>query len=127
LLRGADQLSATGGSTTRWILISHSHLWRPPTDVYETDEAFVIQVEVAGMTSADFGIVVQERRVTIHGVRHDPGEARAYHQMEIHFGEFRTDVELPGRFEREAVTAAYQDGYLKVVLPKPKPHRVDVT
>ena len=127
VLHRVEQLSATSGSTTSWILISHSHLWRPPTDVYETEEAFVIQVEVAGMSSADFDIVVQDRRVTVHGVRHDPGEARAYHQMEIHFGEFRTEVELPGLFARGAVTAAYEDGYLRVVLPKPKAHHVDIT
>ncbi len=118
---GVEQLSATGITSTRWILISHSHLWRPPTDVYETEDAFVIQMEVAGMTGADFGIFVQDRRVTVHGVRHDPGGARAYHQMEIHYGEFRTDVELPTPISRSAVTAEYHDGFLKLVLPKISP------
>jgi HSP20 family molecular chaperone IbpA len=46
--------------------------------------------------------------------------------MEIHYGEFRTDVELPGAFEREGMEAEYNDGYLKIVLPKSKPRRIDV-
>jgi len=118
-----EQMSASGTSATRWILISHSHLWRPPTDVYETEEAYVIQIEVAGMSGADFGIYVQDRRVSIHGMRQDSGGggARAYHQMEIHFGEFRTEVDLPTPIHRTAVTADYHDGYLKLVLPKMPP------
>jgi HSP20 family protein len=118
---GVEQLSVSGITASRWILISHSHLWRPPTDVYETDEAYIIQIEVAGMSGADFGISLHERRVTVHGVRQDPGGARAYHQMEIHFGEFRTDVEVPGPIDRRSVRADYLDGYLKVLLPKAGP------
>jgi HSP20 family protein len=126
VMHGVEHLSPSGISSTRWILISHSHLWRPPTDVYETDEAYVVKVEVAGMSAENFGIFVLDRRVTIHGARPDPGGARAYHQMEIHFGEFRTDVELPGPVDRGAVTADYNDGYLKVVLPKRNPQKIDV-
>jgi HSP20 family protein len=127
VLEGADRLSMTRSTTTRWVVIGRSHLWRPPTDVYETEEAFVIQVEVAGMRGADFAVSVQDRRVAIGGVRHDNGEARAYHQMEIHHGEFRTDVELPGSFDREAMQAEYNDGFLRIVLPKSRAHRIDVT
>ena len=123
---GVEGLSVTRSSTTRWVLIGRSYLWRPPTDVYETETAFVIQVEVAGMRGADFSVSIQDRRVTISGLRHDTGEARAYHQMEIHYGEFRSEVEVPGPFEREGMQAEYNDGYLKIVLTKSKAHRIDI-
>ncbi len=125
-LHEIEHMSVSHTSTTRWILIGRSHLWRPPTDMYETENEIVIQVEIAGMSGADFSISIHDQRVTISGIRRDTGGARAYHQMEIHYGEFRTDIELPGRFDREGVQATYNDGYLTLVLSKLKPQRIDV-
>jgi HSP20 family molecular chaperone IbpA len=51
---------------------------------------------------------------------------RAYHQMEIHFGEFRTEVELPLGVDDSRVDAEYSEGLLRVILPKLKAQRVDV-
>ena len=119
-------LIAPRSTTVHWVLVTHTHQWRPPTDMFETAESFVVQVEIAGMRGADFSVSIQDRRVTISGARQGDGEARAYHQMEIHFGEFRTDIELPGPFDREAVEASYNDGYLRIVLPKPKPRRISI-
>ena len=98
---------------------SYAHqLWRPPTDLYETENEYVAQVEIAGMRHSDFSVAITERRITISGSRQDPGEPRAYYQMEIHYSEFRTDLELPGPIDVQAVQADYRDGFLRVVLPK---------
>jgi hypothetical protein len=35
--------------TSRYIWIHNTHVWRPPTDVFETDGSIRVQVEVAGM------------------------------------------------------------------------------
>ncbi len=108
-----------------WLLNRHTHLWRPPTDVYETEEHIVIQVEIAGVRQEDFAISLAERRLSISGVRHDPtSDRRAYHQMEVHFGEFRTDVDLPGPVDEDNIDAEYSDGFLRVILPKLKPRRI---
>ncbi|HLE26657.1 MAG TPA: Hsp20/alpha crystallin family protein, partial [Anaerolineales bacterium] len=59
--------------------------------------------------------------------RADPDpERRAYHQMEIHFGEFRADVELPGPVDREHITAEYGGGFLRVNLPKLRPTQIEI-
>jgi len=29
------------------------HVWQPPTDLYETDKEFIVQVEIAGMSEAE--------------------------------------------------------------------------
>src|SRR4030043_358468 len=81
--------------TSRWRIISRPHAWRPPTDVYETDSAIIIRLEVAGMRESDFPISLVERSLTIRGIRQDTSERRAYHQLEIAFGEFNSEVELP--------------------------------
>jgi HSP20 family molecular chaperone IbpA len=46
--------------------------------------------------------------------------------MEIRFGDFRTDVELHWPIDTEKIDAEYRDGFLQVILPKAKPHTVDI-
>jgi len=104
-----------------------SHVWRPPTDVYETSEEVVVRVEIAGMAEADFTIVLDGRDLFIRGVRPDTSERRAYHQMEIRFGEFGTDVELPVEVVIEHIQAVYMNGFLNIRLPKARPKQVKVS
>ena len=93
--------------------------WRPPTDVCETEDELVVQIEIAGVQPEDFHVELYDRFLVVAGVRSDPSpERRAYHQMEIHFGEFRADVELPGPVDRDRITAEYGNGFLRVCLPK---------
>jgi HSP20 family protein len=110
----------------RWVVVRHAHAWRPPTDVYETDENVVVRVEVAGMKETDFSISLSDRVLIITGVRHDPSPKVAYHQMEIRYGDFRTEVFLHWSVEQESIVATYSDGFLQVMLPKVGARRVRV-
>jgi len=109
-----------------WRLTMRAPAWRPPTDVYETERTLVVRVEVAGMREEDFSIELNGRLLTIRGLRQDSSERRAYHQMEIHFGEFIIDMELPHFVEAELVEAVYMNGFLLVSLPKAQPHQISV-
>jgi HSP20 family protein len=113
-----------GGSHRR--ISSRSHVWRPPTDVYETEDAVVVRVEIPGMREADFSIFLEDRNLIISGVRPDRPERRAYQQMEIHFGEFRTDIALHSPVDTDTVEAEYDDGFLRLVLPKTKPRHIKI-
>ena len=99
-------------------LTMRSPAWQPPTDVYENEETVIVRVEIAGMNETDFSIVLDGRYLSIRGVRQDIPERRAYHQMEIRFGEFNVDIELPAVVDVESVQAIYQNGFLKITLPK---------
>jgi HSP20 family protein len=109
-----------------WRIAMRPHVWRPPTDMYETDEAIVIRVEIAGMREQDFGVTLEDRTLTIRGIRSDPTERRAFYQMEIPFGEFSTEVELPAPIMPEGVEAIYRDGFLQITLPKAHPQQIQV-
>jgi len=111
----------------RWRNGMRSPLWRPPTDVYESEEAIIIRVEIAGMHEEDFSISLAERLLTIRGFRPDIQEKRAYHQMEIFFGEFLCEIELLSPVDVEAVTAEYQAGFLRVILPILRAKRVQIS
>lgn len=112
---------------TTWQVSPQRQAWRPPTDVYETENDYVIEMDVAGMRREDFQIALQGRRVYIVGIRHAPrGELRAYHQMEINTGEFRAVVDLPDAVEVGEALATYEAGSLRVLIAKGRPRRVDV-
>lgn len=102
----------------RWRLVNRSRVWRPPTDLYETEDAVIVRVEIAGMRETDFSIVLRGRSLLISGVRSDVPERRAYHQMEIPFGEFAIEIELPVSIAAEQVISSYLDGFLRIGLPK---------
>ena len=102
------------------------HVWQPPTDLYETDKDFIVQVEIAGMREAEFAISLEKRTLMISGVRNVPNDARAYYQLEISSGEFFTAVELPGPIIHDEIDAAYSDGFLRIVLPKAIPGHIEI-
>ncbi len=101
-----------------WRLTVQPNVWRPPTDVFETEENFVVRVEIAGMRDADFSITLDKQVLSIGGIRPEFPERKAFHQMEIHFGEFVSDIEIPSPVDPDRVEAIYQDGFLRVNLPK---------
>jgi HSP20 family protein len=78
------------------------------------------------MREADFTISLIERSLTIRGIRQDTSERRAYHQMEIAFGEFNTEVELPYQIISDKVEATYRDGFLRITLPIAQPKHIKV-
>ncbi len=104
----------------RWVSTGQHKTWRPPTDVYETDDHVVVKVEIAGMKEEDFSIALESRRL----IRRDPAAKLAYQQMEILYGYFETDAYLQGAIDEGQIEATYQDGFLCVFLPKAKPRQV---
>ncbi len=114
-------------SGEHWRLTMRPPHWRPPTDVFETENAFIVRVEIAGMREEGFSIELDGRLLLIRGARPDQQERRAYHQMEIRFGEFSSEIELPSPVKSDEVRADYQNGFLKVVLPKAKPQKIEIS
>jgi HSP20 family protein len=111
-------------SALNWNLTILQSDWRPPTDVYETDDRYVVRVEIPGMRDGEFSVSVEENVLTIAGSRSEPAERRAYHQMEIHFGAFKTEIELPLNVALQSIQAEYEDGFLFVYLPKSQPKQI---
>jgi HSP20 family molecular chaperone IbpA len=92
----------------------------PNTDVYVCDQGLVIKVELAGMRREDLGVVIEENRVKITGDRPDgcrAGRCKFYH-MEINYGAFEVVIELPPEYDPALAKAAYQNGFLRIDVPK---------
>lgn len=102
------------------------HIWIPPTDIFETESEFVIRIEVAGMKETDFNLLLETNKLFIEGRRTDEVKRRAYHQMEIRFGEFHLCIDLPAWCNHENIIATYKDGFLVIKLQKSSPQNVKV-
>jgi HSP20 family molecular chaperone IbpA len=111
----------------RKIMLSSSEgIWRPPTDVFESDDAYIIRVEISGLHQSDAGEIknatlhLQGNLVVLHGVREDdcPHTKCNYHQMEIQYGPFEVAVSIPESFDCDAVSTKYRAGFLEIVVPR---------
>jgi HSP20 family protein len=104
------------------LLLGGRPLWRPVTDVYETENEFVVRMEIAGMEAGDVEVLLHGRALTIKGVRRDPTPAgrKHFHKMEISLGPFERNVEIPSHIRITSTEARYESGYLMIVLGKGK-------
>jgi HSP20 family protein len=101
-------------------------VWAPKVDLYETNDAVVVKVCVAGLEPDQMEIILSgdNRFLTLRGMRteHDDDKAERirYHQLEVYYGPFERIVALPADvpINREELSATYKDGFLKVTLPK---------
>jgi len=104
--------------------------WQPDVDIYETEKALVVRVEIAGVRGQDLNVRVDGQILRIAGVRRAPdgAQVRRLHQMEIASGPFERRLRIPIPFDRDAVSAQIADGFLTVTLPKSEtgPRRVSV-
>lgn len=125
-LGAKDDPWQAGQGALGWRIQQGSLAWRPPTDVLETEDAYVVVVEVAGMRGADFTVTFEEHILSIKGTRHNSNERKAYHQMEIDYGEFTTEVHVHTPIESTKIDASYSDGFLRIYLPKASPKKIAI-
>jgi HSP20 family protein len=105
---------------------NQSGLWRPPLEVYETDDALVVFAEIAGLDERQLSVVVDQDVLAIRGERPDPrpSEKRSYREAAIQYGAFGADVYIPFPIDADATAAEYHNGFLRIVLPKIAPRTI---
>ncbi|CAN5560723.1 Hsp20/alpha crystallin family protein [soil metagenome] len=103
--------------------------WTPLLDVFESDEKYTVQLELAGVKKEDFDISLEDGVLTIAGERKTASTEAESLRSERLFGAFSRSVTLASPVKGDAVTASYQDGVLSVSLPKAeeaKPRKIQV-
>src|SRR5256886_1399447 len=93
-----------------------SSKWKPPTDIYETDTALVVYMDIAGMRPEDFTVEDGDGVLTIAGertARRHEGKPH-YHAMEVQVGPFERRFRLPVPVDPESIRANYEQGFLEV-------------
>lgn len=98
------------------------NLWHPPTDIYETKDAFVIICELAGIDEKDVSTHIDGDVITICGERHEPkwNGIVAFHNLEINYGPFERNIHIPKRFINGEIKATLIGGFLTIRILTPK-------
>ena len=101
-------------------LASQSHGLK--VDIYQKDDAVIIDAELPGVEKDNIVIDVKDRVLTLKGERSSDSnvEEENYFRRERTFGSFERRFNLPDNVEPEKITADYKDGVLKVGIPKPE-------
>jgi HSP20 family protein len=103
--------------------------WVPLADVEETDDAYLIEVDLPGVEQDDITIEVNGRELTVSGEIKEKERKGILRRRTRKVGEFQYAVTLPGDIDADNVSARLENGVLTVVVPKSqraKPRRIAV-
>lgn len=98
--------------------------WRPPMDIYETVEHFIVKIELAGVQpEEDVRLRLDNNVLKITGYRRDRTQLKKqhYHQAELSYGAFERTVVLPNVLDEDCeAIASYENGFIEIKIPKMK-------
>ena len=99
--------------------------WKPATDVYETEDEFVVQVDLAGMRRGDIEVYVDGDFLLLKGTRNNiaPAGKKHYHKMEIQVGPFERHVRIPAGVDSTTTRAHYSAGFLFIRMTRGEARR----
>ena len=102
------------------LLLGKESVWRPLTDVYETENEFIIRMEIPGMDPDDFKVTLEDHMLIIRGIRQDPTRTgkKRFHEMEITLGPFERNIGIPRDFHIASMEAVYENGFLIIRVAK---------
>ena len=101
--------------------------WIPAADIYETDNAYQIAIDLPGVNRDAVEIDLDESRLVVKGTR--TVEKSTKHPSERPFGKFLRAFTVPGSVDQTQIGADYKDGVLQLRLPKrtePKRQKVEI-
>jgi HSP20 family protein len=90
------------------------------TDVYETDNDLVVEMQVPGFKKENIKISFQDDYLKVEGnvEEEKKEEAKNYWRKEIKKGSFVRVIPLPRKIDPKKAKATFKDGVLKITLPK---------
>ncbi len=112
-----------------WPLPSLDSAFTPLADLEETDDSYVVEIELPGVKKDDLDIEIAGRRVTVTGERKEKERVGILRRRERVVGRFRYEVTLPGEVEEDGVAAHLDEGVLAIRVPKPataRPRRIEI-
>jgi HSP20 family protein len=90
-------------------------------DVYEKDNAIVVEAELPGLKKEDVQVQIEDEDLIIRGESKAESDVKEedYYRSERSFGSFYRRIPLPSGVAHEQIQATLNDGVLEVSIPKP--------
>lgn len=121
-----DMLRPGDGDETR------TALWTPRTDISETEDHYVLRMDMPGLSKKDLTIELRNDTLTVSGERRSEHEEKKenVYRVERSYGRFFRSFTLPHAGDTEKVKARMKEGVLTIEVPKreeSKPRRIEIS
>jgi HSP20 family protein len=113
---GGDRESRTTGPAWRTLMRGTA----PAMDLVERDGEYELQAELPGLSARDVDVTVADGRLIIRGEKtaERKEERENMHLSERSYGSFQRAFRLPGGVDADRIEASFENGVLKLRLPK---------
>lgn len=103
----------------------------PAVDVWEDANNVYVKSPLAGIDPKDVSVSVENDILTIEGGSESKSEVdeKNYYRKEVRSGFFHRAIALPASVRSEQVSAEFENGVLKITLPKEehvKPKKIEI-
>ncbi len=110
----------------------HGTVWSPYTDISETDDRYILRMDMPGIPKENVKVELQDGVLSISGDRKSEHEERKenVHRIERSYGHFFRAFPLPNAGSPEDVKAQMRDGVLTIEVPKrqeSKPRKISIS
>ncbi|WP_430741913.1 Hsp20/alpha crystallin family protein (plasmid) [Streptomyces sp. P13-3-3] len=104
--------------------------WAPLADVEDTEDAYVMELELPGVRKNDVTVEVTDGELDIHGEVKDKERTGVLRRRTRRIGRFGYRTTLPRNADTEKITADLAHGILTVRVPKVSqatPRRIEIS
>jgi len=105
--------------------------WSPRVDISETENDYILQADLAGLTKDDIKITLDNDVLTLKGEKkaETREEGKIYHLNERAYGKFVRSFRMNTPIVKDKIDASFKDGVLTLTLPKveeAKPKEIEI-
>ncbi|MDQ7032363.1 MAG: Hsp20/alpha crystallin family protein [Desulfonauticus sp.] len=97
-------------------------LWKPRADIFETEDRFVVEVELPGVEENRIAVEIQGKELRVYGERRLEKyvSGSEYHTLERSYGPFARKFTLPDYVDVDNINASLRKGVLTISFAKIK-------
>ena len=105
---------------TAWGSDYHAHKSTPLVNIHETTDGYHLELTAAGLNKEDFKVNAENGLLTISFEKKETEENKDYKTIRKEFtlNSFRRSFSLDEKIQADAIQAKYENGILKLFLPK---------
>ncbi|GAA5026025.1 Hsp20/alpha crystallin family protein [Actinopolymorpha pittospori] len=114
-----ELVNRIGGLVQQSVETETERPWIPTAEIEETDDAYVVKLELPGIAADDVEVGVRDRDLCVNGeVREE--EEQGSNALRVRIGRFHYHTTLPSDVEADNVEASMNEGVLTLRIPKPQ-------
>ena len=121
--RAYDIFTGNGGifgkDLDNWLAAERELLWKPPIELREEDDEFLVNIAVPGIEAKDLEIEVTTEDLLVKGdAHHEHKEEKGkVHTCEFESGRLFRTIRFPKKIDPDKVKTEFKNGILRIKVP----------